>query len=99
MKVRVFVPVDGSAGQYEAGDFHFEAIPLKGQFLRLFTPEPGDYPVERIGFIQEERYFVTAVWVARPPVEAWISQQEEADEAAEAGEYPELTGEIPLGPR
>lgn len=43
--------------------------------------------------------FVAAVWVARPPVEAWISQQEEADEAAKAGEYPELTTAVPLEPQ
>lgn len=90
MKVRVFVPVDGSHELYDGSDFHFETMPLQGQFLRLFTPEPGDYPIERVGFIQEERYFVAAVWVARPPVDAWISQQEEIEEAANQDRHQEL---------
>ena len=99
MKVRVFVPAEGSNEQYEGSDFHFETMPLEGHFLRLFTPEPGDYPIERVGFIQEDRYFVAAVWVALPPVEAWISQQEEADEASEAGENPALTTTVPPATR
>jgi hypothetical protein len=30
MKVRVFVPVEGSGESYESGDFQFEACRLKG---------------------------------------------------------------------
>lgn len=44
MNVRVFVPAEGSNEQYDGSDFHFETMPLRGHFLRLFTPEPGDYP-------------------------------------------------------
>lgn len=83
IKVRVFVPADGSSETYECDDFHFETMPREGQFLRLFTPEPGDYPIERVGFIQEDAYFVAAVWVARPPVKAWASRQEQDEGEAE----------------
>jgi hypothetical protein len=80
MKVRVFVPVAGKAEAYDCSDFQFEAMPVEGQFVRLFTPEPTDLPIERVGFIQEGYTFVAAIWLARPPLDAWPLRTEAAAE-------------------
>jgi hypothetical protein len=79
MKVRVFVPVEGSGESYESGDFQFEAMPAEGQFLQLLTPEPTEYPIDRVGFIQEGHTFTAAVWLSRPPIDAWSLRSEAAE--------------------
>lgn len=80
MKVRGFVRVEGFGETYESGDFQFEAMPGEGQFLQLLTPEPTEYPIDRIGFIQDGHMFVAAVWLARTPIDAWSLREEAAED-------------------
>ncbi|MBB6192908.1 hypothetical protein FHS51_003162 [Sphingobium wenxiniae] len=67
MKVRVFIPDPATRGDYLGYDFDFETMPQAGQFLRLTDDEnPGDYPIDKIGFIQDREAFIASVWLKSP---------------------------------
>lgn len=66
MRVRIFLPMDDALEPFAFGEFHFDTMPQVGQVLRLADFEDAEYPVERVGFIQEDEHFVGAVWLGPP---------------------------------
>lgn len=65
MKIRVFVPGDESEANYSGQDHHFPSLPKLGDTIRFAAPQPGDFIVTRVGFIQEGEAFIGAVWTRR----------------------------------
>ncbi len=66
MKVFVFLPGDGLLEPFPYGQFDFDVMPQAGQFLQFTELEGADYPVERVGYIQDENAFIGAIWLGGP---------------------------------
>lgn len=66
MEVRVFLPSEPPLEPFPYGDFAFDTMPQEGNILQFADLPGANYPVEQVGFIQEGKSFIGAVWLGEP---------------------------------
>jgi len=97
MKVRVFVPreLDPVKGTTFTGTDHiFPILPSVGHVLRFTDEAAGEFTVAKVGFMQDDRAFVAAVWLDGPVTKASIAS-DHIDDGDEQNRTGDLNEDVP----